>query len=76
MTTRTGIALLLIGLPMLAVASNQPDAPECTRLALKFSASPRSLAISELDLLKTCINDQRLAMEDAERDRQEAQARK
>lgn len=61
MTTRTGIVLLLIGLPAVAAAEGI-DMAQCTEVASRFSSNPQGLRIGELDVLKTCINVQVMAM--------------
>lgn len=61
MTTRTGIVLLLIGLPAMATADGI-DMAQCTEVASRFSSHPQGLKIGELDVLKTCINVQVMAM--------------
>jgi hypothetical protein len=69
MANRTGIVLLLLGLPLAAGATADSTA-QCAELANKFTSAPRTLSISELDELKTCISEQRLAMEQAQLERQ------
>ena len=62
MNLRTGIVLLLAGLPMVAAADSDADMAQCTQVAQKFSGDPRGMTISDLDALKTCINVQQAAM--------------
>lgn len=62
MNIRTGIVLLLAGLPMVAAADSDAEMAQCTRVAQKFTSDPRGMAISDLDALKTCINLQQTAM--------------
>lgn len=74
MAMRTAIVLLFLGLPVTAAALNGPDTAECARLAGKFGAAPRDLALNELDGLKSCINEQQEQMRQAS-DEQATQAR-
>lgn len=62
MKIRTGIVILLSSLPMLALADSDAEIAQCTQMAQKFSGNPRAMAISELDILKTCINGQQTAL--------------
>lgn len=62
MNIRTGIVLLLAGLPVVAAADSDAEMAQCTQVAQKFSSNPRGMALSELDTLKTCINTQQTAM--------------
>lgn len=73
MKTTTGLVVLLLGLPSV-VAAAEIDPAECAQLAVKFSSDPRSLLIRELDALRGCIYEQKLAMEQAEQERQAARA--
>lgn len=62
MNLRTGIVLLLAGLPMVAAADSDAEMAKCTQVAQKFSSNPRGMALSDLDALKTCINVQQSAL--------------
>lgn len=62
MKLRTGIVLLLAGLPMVATADSDAEMAQCTRVAQTFSSDPRGMSLSDLDALKTCINVQQSAM--------------
>lgn len=62
MRIRTGIVALLASLPMVALADSDAEMAQCAQMAQKFSSSPRSMAISELDVLKTCISGQQTAL--------------
>lgn len=73
MASSKGILLVLIGLPLAAAALESPDTTTCSRLAGRFGSTPRELTLSEIDDLRSCINQQRLQMEFAERERRAAQ---
>jgi len=62
MRLRTGIVLLLAGLPMVAAADSDAEMAQCTRVAQQFSSDPRGMSLSDLDALKTCINLQQTAL--------------
>lgn len=65
MRIRTGIVVLLTSLtslPMVAHADSDAEMAQCTLMAQKFSSEPRAMAISELDVLKTCISGQQTAL--------------
>lgn len=62
MRIRTGIVVLLTSLPMVALADSDAEMALCTEMAQKFSSNPRTMAISELDTLKTCISGQQTAL--------------
>lgn len=62
MRIRTGIVALLASLPMVALADSDAEMAQCAQMAQKFSSSPRAMAISELDVLKTCISGQQTAL--------------
>lgn len=56
------IALLLLGLPALAVADAASDAgtdiARCAEVSTRFHDNPRGLSIGDLDALRSCINRQ------------------
>lgn len=62
--------VLLLALPAMAAADD--SAPLCAPLATRFAGAPRSLSIAELDELRTCINVQRAALLNAQRQAQRA----
>lgn len=62
MTSRTGMVVLLMGLPAMAGADAGVDMAQCAEVASRFGSNPQGLKIGELDLLKTCINVQVMAM--------------
>lgn len=74
MTGRTGLLLLLTTLPLVVEATVSPGAEHCAQLAGNFGSDPRAMTISDLDILRSCINEQQQAMRDAAQARQEAQA--
>lgn len=54
--------VVLVGLPLVASADDSAAMAQCAEVAQRFSSEPRSLGISELDRLKTCIMIQRDAV--------------
>jgi hypothetical protein len=54
--------VVLAGLPLVASADENAGVAHCAAVAERFSSDPRSMAISELDQLRTCINVQVDAM--------------
>lgn len=59
------VSVVLAGLPLGAWADSDATMAQCVQVAQKFSSSPRSMEIAELDQLKTCINQQQAAMPEA-----------
>lgn len=62
MARRMATLLFLAGLPLAAGAADDSDLAACSALAERFGKAPRTLSISELDGLKSCINVQAAAM--------------
>jgi hypothetical protein len=54
--------VVLAGLPLVASADENADVAQCAAVAERFSSDPRSMEISQLDQLRTCINVQVDAM--------------
>ena len=54
--------VVLAGLPLVASADDNASVAQCAQVAERFSSDARSMAINELDQLRTCITLQVEAM--------------
>lgn len=62
MLLRSGMVLLLAGLPLAAMADADADMALCTQMAQKFSTDAHGMSLADLDALKTCISTQQTAL--------------